>query len=181
MNFETTELNSFMGAIHIPLPEGNEEAVERLLGQLARGKTLVVKIEPKKERRTLTANAALWKMLGDMAKVLKTTAEELYLQSLQKYGISEYISCVPEAVGRVSSLYRIAIDRGPFYVSGNRFTCLQVYPGSSTYSTKEFSDLLDGVIQDAKELGVDFVKASDKALLLEERERDNAKAKSRMD
>lgn len=181
MNFETNVIDFFVGEIRIPLPEGSEEAAAKLFEQIEKGKTLVVKIEPKKERRTLTANAALWKMLGDMAKVLKTTAEELYLQSLQKYGISEYISCVPEAVGRVSSLYRIAIDRGPFYYGGNRFTCLQVYPGSSTYSTKEFSDLLDGVIQDAKELGVDFIKASDKALLLEERERDNAKTKSRMD
>lgn len=48
-------------------------------------------------------------------------------------------------------------------------TCLQVFPGSSTYDSKEFSVLLDGVIQDAKEQGVDFLSEADKALLLEER------------
>ena len=175
MIFETKILNKFMGAVQIPIPKGTETALEKLQNYIASGKTLVVEIKLKRARRSLNANSALWKMLGDTAKVLRTTDEELYLQALQKYGVSEYIACVPDAVDRVSRLYRLAIDRGPCYVNGNRMTCLQVYPGSSTYNTQEFSVLLDGVIQDAKEQGVDFLSDSDRALILEERE-GNAKS-----
>lgn len=169
MIFETKMLNRFMGAIQIPLPKGTETALEKLQGHVASGKTLLVEIKLKKARRSLTANSAMWAMLRDMAAVLKTTDQELYLLALQKYGVSDYIACTPEAVPRVSRLYRLVIDRGPCYVNGNRLTCLQVFPGSSTYDTKQFSVLLDGVIQDAKEQGVNFVSEADKALLLEER------------
>lgn len=169
MIFETNVLNNFMNTIQIPYPKNCSEALNKLINSVGLGKTLLVEIKIKRQKRSLTANAALWAMLSDMAAVMHTTDKELYLIELQKYGVSEYIACLPEAVERISRLYRLAIDRGPCYVSGNRMTCLQVFPGSSTYDSKEFSVLLDGVIQDAKEQGVDFLSEADKALLLEER------------
>lgn len=38
--------------------------------------------------------------------------------------------------------------------------------GSSTYNSKEFSVLLDGVISEAKEIGVEYISEADKALIL---------------
>jgi len=43
---------------------------------------------------------------------------------------------------------------------------LQCYFGSSTYNSKEFSTLLEGVIYEAKELGIDIITKEEKERLL---------------
>lgn len=168
MIFETTKLNSFMGALQIPLPKGSETALKRLEGYIARGKTLTIEIKPKRARRSLDANACMWAMLRDMAAVLHTTDKELYLVELEKYGVCDYITCPAEAVERIKQVYRLVLDRGYTWVNGYKVKVLQVFPGSSTYNSKEFSVLLDGIISDAKELGVDYISPADRDLLLSE-------------
>lgn len=181
MIIETRQLNKFMGALQIPLPKGSETALEKLEGYLAKGKTLTVEIKLKKPRRSLDANACMWAMLRDMAMVLHTTDKELYLVELEKYGVCDYISCPEEAVERIKSVYRLVIERGNTWVNGYKMKVLQVFPGSSTYNTKEFSVLLDGVINDAKELGVDYISPADRDLILKELETKNDGKLNRMD
>ena len=118
MIFETRKLNKFMGALQIPLPKGSETALEKLEGYLADGKTLTVEIKLKRARRSLDANACMWGMLRDMATVLHTTDKELYLVELEKYGVCDYISCPAEAVERITSVYRLVIERGTTWVNG---------------------------------------------------------------
>ena len=157
-----------MGALQIPLPKGSETALEKLEDYIAKGKTLTVEIKLKRARRSLDANACMWAMLRDMATVLHTTDKELYLVELQKYGVCDYISCPEEAVDRIKMVYRLVVERGNTWVNGYKMKVLQVFPGSSTYNTKEFSVLLDGVISDAKELGVDYISPADRDLILKE-------------
>lgn len=168
MIFETTRLNKFMGALQIPLPKGSETALEKLESYIANGKTLTVEIKLKRAHRSVDANSCMWAMLRSMAAELKTTDRELYLVELEKYGVCDYITCPEEAVDRIKQVYRLVLDRGWVFVAGNKVKVLQVFPGSSTYSSKEFSVLLDGVINDAKELGVDYISQADKDLLLKE-------------
>ncbi len=130
-----------------------------------------IKNEPRK--RSTSANAALWKMLTELAKVLNTSKEQLYEKALKEYGgVVEYIPVKPDALEttkrRLKGLYRVVVDRGVSNIKGKDFHVLECYYGSSQYTKDEFKSLLDGVIQDAKEQGIDFVSAEERELLMKE-------------
>lgn len=169
MKFETKELNYSFGLLQIPLPKDLLPACERLVSAVAKDKPLQVEITVKRKKRSLTANAALWAMLQDLAVAHKTTAEEIYLKALRDYGFYEDIAIVPSAAHRLQLNYRIVEPTGDVvYGARGRMEVYKCWPGSSTYNTKQFSHLLDMVIEDAKSEGIDFISEADKALLMEE-------------
>lgn len=170
MRFETKQVNFFGGMVQIPMPPGLTAACQRIAAAVSNEKTLEVNITVKRKKRSLTANSALWAMLQDLAVVLKTSAWELYLDTLRRYGFCEDIAILEEAAPRLAAVYRIVEPTGDvIYDSGyGKLIVYRCWRGSSTYNSKEFSHLLDMVIQDAKENGVDFISEADKALLLEE-------------
>lgn len=86
MKFETKQINIFGDLVQIPLPKDLLPTCERLAAALTRENPLQVEITAKRKKRSVTANMALWAMLQDLAVVLKTTAEELYIDALRKCG-----------------------------------------------------------------------------------------------
>ena len=169
----SSQITFWRGLLQLDIPATMSEQLNKLAGQIeAKKHAFEVTIQVKRQKRSLTANAALWAMLGDMAAELSTTAEELYIEELGKYGHFEYFMCKPEALTSVAKAFRICKERERRTVNGVDMVVVQAWPGSSTYDTKQFSVLLDGVIQDAKELGIPFISTEEKMLLLEEREKE---------
>lgn len=169
MKFEAQTINAFGGMLQIPLPKDQTAACERLLAAVAKGKPLQVEIGVKRKKRSLTANRALWAMLADLAVELKTTCGDLYINALRKYGFAEDVAVIPEAADQLRHYYRVVDPTGEcVYGARGRMDIYRCYKGSSQYNTKEFSHLLDMVIQDAREHGVDFIDEATKSLLLEE-------------
>lgn len=169
MKFETSSLNNFGGVLQMALPPEQAAACERLIAAQSSGKTLQVEIAVKRKKRSLTANAALWAMLQDLAVVLKSTAEELYIESLRKYGFYDDLAVIPEAAARLYGAYRVVEPTGDVvYGNAGRMDVYRCWRGSSQYNSAEFSHLLDMVIQEAKEQGIDFLSEADKALLMED-------------
>lgn len=141
------------------------------IGELIRKaneKPYTVEIEPLKKKRSLDANSALWQMLTKMAEVLHTTKDELYLEMLDRYGVSTFIVVKPNAVDKVKQEWKTVREIGEVTINGKTGIQLQCFFGSSTYDSKEFSVLLDGVIQEAKEIDVPFISSEEKARMLEE-------------
>lgn len=145
-----------------------QEAAGALKEVLARGKLLAMEVKPYRAKRSLDANAMLWSILSEMAAALSTTKDELYLEVLERYGVFTHIVVKPEMVDRVMREWRTVRSLGEVTVNGKTGVQLQCYFGSSTYNTKEFSVLLEGVIQDARDLGIDVITESEKQLLLSE-------------
>jgi hypothetical protein len=125
-----------------------------------------VKLEPLKRKRSLDANSALWQMLTKMAEVLHTTKDELYLEMLDRYGVSTFIVVKPNAVDKVKQEWKTVREIGEVTINGKTGIQLQCFFGSSTYDSKEFSVLLDGVISEAKEIDVPFISSEEKARLI---------------
>ena len=176
MKFETKQINVFGDLVQIPLPKDLLPACERLVAAVAKDKPLQVEIAVKRKKRSVTANAALWAMLQDLAVVLKTTAEELYIDALRKYGFYEDIAIIPEAGYRLQALYRIVEPTGEVvYGNRGRMDVYRCWRGSSQYDSKEFGHLLDMVIAEARTQGVEYISEADKALMLSEWGRKNEK------
>lgn len=131
--------------------------VEEMKAIINKGKELVVEIKQYRQRRSLDSNAYLWLLLNEMASVLKTTKDELYLQMLDRYGQFTHIVAKPNVVSKVIAEWRTVRELGEININGTIGIQLQVYFGSSTYDTKEMSKLIEGVVSEAKELGISTV------------------------
>ena len=114
------------------------------------GKELEISIKPYRKKRSLDANAFLWKCLGEMATVLRTDTWSMYLYMLERYGKYTYIAVKTEAVEDVQRMWRETKIVGEW----NGMTEMLCFFGSSTCDTKEFSRLLDGVIDEMKQMDI---------------------------
>ena len=118
-------------------------------------KELDIEIKEHKERRSNDANAMLWLCLGKIANSIRADKWDIYLQMLKRYGKYTYICVKPEAVEEVKKQWRESEIVGEVEINGKKATQMLCYYGSSTYNTKEFSVLLDGVISEMKEMGLE--------------------------
>ena len=118
-------------------------------------------IQEHKEKRSLNANALLWKCLGEMATSLRTDKWDVYLEMLKRYGTFTYICVKPKAVEAVKRQWREVEEIGHIDINGQDSVQMLCYYGSSTMNTKEFSTLLDGVISEMKEMGLDTPEQKD--------------------
>ena len=144
--------------LFIPLNMSRREAVisvEPLKQVIEQGKLLSVEIKPYRQKRSLDANGMLWAVLGEMAAVLNTDKDSLYLEMLSRYGVFTHIVVKPEIVERVKQEWRTVRELGEVTINGKTGIQLQCYFGSSTYNSKEFSVLLEGAISEAQELGIE--------------------------
>ena len=118
-------------------------------------KKLRIKAVQYREKRSLDANAYLWVLLQKLAEMLRTDKWSVYLQMLKRYGQFTYIVVKPGAVEAVKKQWRECEEIGEIDVNGTKAVQMLCYYGSSTYDTTEMSVLIDGVVSECKELGIE--------------------------
>lgn len=123
-------------------------------------------IERKRKKRSTDANALCWKLCTEIANVLRTDKESIYVDMLKKYGQSDVVSVLSSV--DVKGYFKYYDEFGKGTVNGKEFTHYRVYKGSSEYDTKEMSILIDGIIDEAKLLDIEVISEREKSLLLEE-------------
>lgn len=130
-------------------------------------------IEAKKwrKKRSLDANALLWACLGEIAAHLHTDKWNVYLMMLKRYGKFTYICVKPNVVDAVKQQWRECEVIGNVTINGQEAVQMICYFGSSTLNTKEFSVLLDGVISEMDEMGIQRPPSDQMQRALEEWER----------
>ena len=114
-------------------------------------KELDITIVRHSKKRGLAANAMLWACLGEIAAAARTDNWSAYLYMLERYGKYSTILIKAEALPDLRRVWRETRIVGER--EGGMVEVLCFY-GSSTYTTEEFSRLLDGVVSDMKELGL---------------------------
>lgn len=137
-----------------------------------------LKIEAVKYRkkRSLDANGMLWACLGEIAAALRADKWDIYLQMLKRYGKYTYMIAKPEAVEGIRAMWRECEEIGDIDVNGQRGVQLLCYFGSSTYNTKEFSVLLEGVVSEMAEMGLPVPPSQEMRRALEELGKQHEKA-----
>lgn len=141
--------------VTLSISKDDKERCISLLNEMSKDKLMNIEIKPFRQKRSLDANAMLWACLGDMSRKLSVDSWELYKQELQKYGKFDYAIIRRKAVGSFMKEWRTAREIGEIEIHGEKAVQLQCFYGSSTYDSKEFSDLLNGVIADMKDLGLE--------------------------
>ena len=132
-----------------------------------------VEIKPYKEKRSNDANAYMWVLCEKIAVVMGNgmTKEEVYREAVRKVGVFDIVPIKKEAVPRfIKSWCRngmgwVCDNTGRSKFSG--FENIVAYYGSSTYNTKEMSRLIDYIVEEAKDYGIETLP-SEKIKSLEE-------------
>lgn len=116
---------------------------------------LTLDIKPYRKHRSLNANAYMWVLLEKMAEQLRTSKDEVYIEMLARYGKFTHVVVVKEAADAFVQQWRTARTVGEHEKNGRQWVTLQCYFGSSTYDTKEMTRLLDGIISECRDMGID--------------------------
>lgn len=153
--------NMFNGKVRITLEI--DEEIANIFEHIYKIKEDNLSIELKKyrEKRSLDANAYCWVLIQKLAEVLKKDKDEVYEDMICKYGVFTHYIVKPSAVEKTKEVWRAVRELGEVTVNGKRGIQLQCYFGSSTYDTKEMSVLIDGIVQECKELGIETLTPSE--------------------
>lgn len=114
---------------------------------------LDIEIKQHREKRTLNANSYFWALVTEIANVTRGSKEEVYIDMLRNYGQSDMVSVLSHI--DVSSYFKYYEEAGTSRLNGKDFTHYKVFKGSSEYDTKEMSILIDGVVSECKQLGIE--------------------------
>lgn len=133
----------------------------------AAGKILRLKVVKWREKRSLDANAYYWTLLTKLADKLTISKPYAHNLMLRRYGQPEIIdgrmvyAVLPDSDGGI----RIADEAETYHIKptsevkigtvGTRFRTYIMLRGSSTYNTEEMSKLIDGLVSECKEQGIE--------------------------
>ena len=117
---------------------------------------LQVDIDIFRNKRSLNANAYCWKLITEIADKTHTDKWSVYKQLLVRYSNSfEYLIVKPQAIKSLEKVFRVIKNVGEGQIQGCKAIQIQGYYGSSTFNTKEMSVFIDGIVSEAKELGIE--------------------------
>lgn len=114
---------------------------------------LDIEIKKHRKKRSLNANNYLWVLMNEMGNILRLSKEEVYFQMLKRYGQCEMISVLSNI--DVTSYFKYYEVAGTSKLNGKEFTHYRIYKGSSEFDTREMAILIDGVIGECNELGIE--------------------------
>lgn len=133
--------------------EVNERSdFEVLVDEMRCKDKLSIEVKPYREKRSLNANAYAWKLIGEIADAVRASKEEVYLEMLRRYGQSEIISVLAHIP--IDQYIKYCEEAGESSLNGKLFKHYKVYKGSSEFDTREMSILIDGIVSEAKGLGI---------------------------
>ena len=115
-------------------------------------KNKVYEIREHKEKRSLNANAYAWALMNEIGNKLSTSKEEIYLEMLKSYGQCATVSILANV--DISNFFKYYEQIGEGNVNGKNFIHYKIYKGSSEYNSLEMSKLIEGIVYEAKQLGV---------------------------
>ena len=159
LDFQTNTAN-------LTLSITNKAAAMQCFDELKDVEKLDIEIKKYREKRSLDSNSLLWKLCNEIANVLRTDKDSVYIEMLKRYGQSSVISVLSTV--DVSGYFKYYDVFGTGYVNGKEFTHYKIYKGSSEYDSREMSVLLDGVIDEAKGMGIEVLSEQELSLIKSE-------------
>ena len=127
---------------------GTVEKIKQKLFLLDKDKQYDVEIKIHREKRSLNANSYCWKLCTEIASVINSDKDSVYLLMLKRYGVSDLIPISNQVpIDDYIKYYDIESKT-------DKYTWYKIYKGSSKYDTKEMSVLLNGIVSECKEMGI---------------------------
>lgn len=128
---------------------------------------LSVSIKKFRKKRSLDANAYYWELITKLAEAIKVSKPRAHNLMLRKYGQTEVIDgqLMRMPIPDTEESEIKALEAETYHIKptaqvkegkdGILYRTYVMLRGSSDYDTREMSELIDGLITDCKELGIE--------------------------
>lgn len=143
----------------ITLEINDREDALKMVDALHGEDVLSIKIGKKSKKRSLDANAYCWVLISKLAEKLNITKTEVYRSAIKEIGGNCDTVCVQDKA--VNSL-RDAWERNGIGWQTDKFpskidgcTNVVLYYGSSTYDVAQMSRLINIILQECRQLGIE--------------------------
>lgn len=161
--------------------EGGWLMVKPIREDLGKAMSVVRNMKPKaydltvkehRQKRSLDSNAYAWVLIGKLADAMRVPPAVVYNNAIQNIGGNfEIIPIREEAVEKFKEVWTKqglgwpCVDMGKSKIQGYRN--IRAYYGSSTYDTRQMSQLIDSLVQDCKAIGIETLSAEKLSGMLE--------------
>ena len=157
------------GGVWLMLHAESPAIVQGVCEKFADGKKYVAELKEFRQKRSLDANAYLWVLLDKIAQVIHSSKEEVYLSYIKQYGVFRDFK-LPEDEAKTLRVAWEMLGTGwqtelVDYDEDN--VIIRAYYGSSQYSTRQMSRLIDMVVEDARSLGIETMTPQELSRLKE--------------
>jgi hypothetical protein len=116
-------------------------------------KELEVTVKPFRKKRSLDQNSYAWVLIGKIADKLRANKDDIYLTMLKRYGQGGVIKVAPKSEGAILNALKYYEQHEKLYTETEKY--YRFWVGSSAYNTEEMTIFVDGVISEAKEMGIE--------------------------
>ena len=158
--------------LRIKLPHDDVSQTMNWIAGRNPNKAYDLELKEHREKRSLDANAYCWVLIGKLAAKLGQNKSDIYREYIKEIGDNYIVAChEKKAVPEMKRLWedgylgRIAEE---FQSKVNGCTNLRLYYGSSDFDTKQMSRLIDAIIADCKENGIETATPEELERLKEE-------------
>ncbi len=110
-------------------------------------------VKEHKQKRSLDANAYYWVLVNKIAEALNQKKEYIHREMLRFY--SETYSVLLPAEQDITGLIKYYDVESTIKRGDKLFKVYKAYLPSSEMNTKQMSKLIDGVVSEAKQLGIE--------------------------
>lgn len=148
------------------------------INQVEELKGLKLNVELKKwvKKRTLDCNAYMWVLIQKIAEKISTedaivTKEDIYKDAIKNVGAYSIVPIKSEAVEEWTRIWKSngigwICETQPSKLDG--FTNVMCYHGSSVYNQKEMNRLVNVIVEECRNLGIETKPDEELKSLLEE-------------
>ena len=114
-----------------------------------------ITIKEHKEKRSKNANDYSWVLQDKIAKALNMGIDELHKRMVLDYGVLETFSLKEQAFESAKRMFDYYKVLGESELNGTKFIHVRAGIGTHLYNTSEMANFIDGVVQEAQNLGID--------------------------
>lgn len=168
LNFDFSSISSFN--FHMP-------TLLNFISQLKEGE-YTLEIKKKRKKRSLNANCYLWEMCNQLAVELSKdgeiyTKEDIYRDAIKRCGIyKEFSELSPKDAQTLRHAWEMLgtgwITEQVDYTPDGKNVDIRCYYGSSQYNTRQMSRIIEFVVEECKQQGIDTMTEQERSLLLQE-------------
>ena len=148
--------------VTLSLPRHHADSLKKLMDA-----DIEADIKKYREKRSMSQNAYAWTLITKIAQSINPpmNKREVYVEMLKRYGQGGFISIQADKASDVTRAFDYYVQKGEGEVNGKKFLHYMVYIGSSKYNTKEMATFISGIVEEAKDLGIETLTPDEIARL----------------
>lgn len=145
-------------------------AAMRAWDELHGDEKISVRFSKHRRKRSLDSNAYAWVLMDRLSEKLGIPKEQIYRQYIKEIGgVSETICIKTDGVQKLCDAWHkngLGWLTATFPSDTKGYTNVIIYYGSSTYDTRQMSRMIDMIVNDCKEQGIETADPEELRALL---------------